>query len=163
LRNVLKRINLRKIIFYALYIFLALVLQNMLLGQIRILGVSAMVLPAAAVAMGMFEGASWGAVLGLILGFFSDMAYIESTVMFTLVFPCLAFAAGFLTHFFINKRFFAFMGIAIAALAITAGIQGLKILAAEGWSMDILYTAVLQFVLSLVPAALAYFPPAKML
>ena len=72
--------------------------------------------PAAVVAVGMFEGASWGAIFGLVLGIFADMDYVENTVMFTLLLPALAFFAGFVSQFFINRRFFAYMGAAFAAV-----------------------------------------------
>lgn len=95
------------------------------------------------------------------MGIFADMAYVENTVTFTLIFPALAFAAGFISQFFINRRFFAFMGAALAGLFVTALVQMLKTLAADGFSMAMVGTVLLQTLWSLPPAALAYFPPAK--
>ena len=42
--------------------------------------VAAVALPAVAVAVGMFEGASWGGLFGLIMGIFTDMAYVENSL-----------------------------------------------------------------------------------
>lgn len=156
-----ERINIKRILRYLLFLFLSLVTQNMLFTKLRIFGVCPMVLPAVAVAVGMFEGASWGAIFSLIMGFFADMAYIETTVMFTVLFPCLAFASGFISQFFINRRFFAFMLASVCALFITAVVQALKTFAVDGWTMAAIPTVILQTVLSLPPAAVAYFPPAK--
>ena len=125
------------------------------------LGVAPMVLPAAVVAVGMFEGASWGAIFGLVLGIFADMDYVENTVMFTLLLPALAFFAGFVSQFFINRRFFAYMGAAFAACLITAVVQMLGTTASDGWSASMLVTVALQTLWSLPPAVLVYFPPAK--
>ena len=161
MKELLAKINLRRMLLYALYLFLVLIFQNMALTQIRPLGVCPFMLPAAVVAVGMFEGASWGAIFGLLMGIFADMFYVESTVGFTLLFPAIAFAVGFVSQFFINRRFFAFMVATCAALLITGVFQMVKVLVSEGWSFSLLYTVILQTVWSLVPAVLAYLPPAK--
>lgn len=161
MKEILRKIKPRRLMWYAVFLLLTLVLQNMVFPRIRPLGVCPMVLPAAVVAVGMFEGASWGAIFGLALGIFADMDYVENTVMFTLLLPALAFFAGFVSQFFINRRFFAYMGAAFAACLITAAVQMVGTAASDGWSASMLVTVALQTLWSLPPAVLVYFPPAK--
>lgn len=153
--------NIKRLLKYALYMFLALITQNMLFTQIRPLGVCPLVLPAVAVAVGMFEGATFGAVFSLILGFFADMAFIENTTTFTILFPALAFASGFVAQFFINRRFFAYMGAAFVGLLATGIVQMLKTSAMDAFAPVMLVTVFLQTLWSMPPAVLAYYPPAE--
>ena len=161
-KDFLEKINIGKVLRYGLYLLALLIAQNILFTQLRILGVCPMVLPAAAVAMGMFEGATWGPLFSLLLGIFADMAFIENTVFFTLVFPAVSFAAAFVSNFFINRRFFAYMGAAVLGLLVTAAAQLLKTVAMDSFSMVMVTTALLQTLWSIPFAALAYFPPARM-
>ena len=161
MRELFAKINVKRLLKYTLYMFLSLVAQNMLFTQIRPFGVCPMVLPAVAVAVGMFEGATWGAVFSLIMGIFADMAFIENTVTFTILFPALSFAAGSVSQFYINRRFFAFMGVTLAALLVTGVVQMLKTAAMDVWAGSMITTVLLQTLWSLPPAVLAYFPPAE--
>lgn len=153
--------NIKRLLKYALYMFLVLITQNMLFTQIRPLGVCPLVLPAVAVAVGMFEGATFGAVFSLIMGFFADMAFIENTTTFTILFPALAFASGFVAQFFINRRFFAYMGTAFVGLLATGIVQMLKTSAMDAFAPVMLVTVFLQTLWSMPPAVLAYYPPAE--
>ena len=107
------------------------------------------------------EGATLGPLFSLIMGIFADMSFVEHTIFFALVLPALSFAAAFVSQFFINRRFFAFMGITLAALFITAVLQMLKTLAGDTWSGAMLSTIIVQTLWSLPFSAVAYFPPAK--
>ena len=160
-KDLFARFHGKRVLKYGLYMFLALLCQNMLFTRLRVFGVCPMVLPAVAVAVGMIEGSSWGAVFGLVMGIFADMAFLENTILFTVSFPALAFAAGFLSHFFINQRFFAYMGAAALGLLVMALLQMMGTFARDVWSASMLLTALLQTLWSLPFAAPAYFPPAK--
>ena len=161
MKDFLGKLNIRKFLQYALYMLLVLVFQTMLFSQLRPLGVCSMFLPAAVAAVGMFEGAIPGAIFGLILGFFADMAFVENTVAFTVLFPVLSFATSFVSRFFINRRFFAYMVVAVFALAVTAVVQMVKTAVSDAWSAIMIPTALLQVIWSLPLAAAAYLGPAK--
>ncbi len=161
-KDFFEKINFAKLFRYGIYLIVVLLLQNILLTQLRIFGVCPMFLPAVAVAMGMFEGATWGPLFSLILGIFADMAFVENSVFFTLMFPAVSFAAAFISNFFINRRFFAYMGAALFGLLITAAGQLLKTAASDSFSMIMITTALLQTLWSLPFAVLAYYPPARL-
>ena len=82
-------------------------------------------------------------------------------MFFLLLLPALSLLSAFMSQFFINRRFFAFMGIAFVALLITGLLQMLKTLAGDAWSLEMLKVVGLQTLVSLPPAALAYPLPAR--
>ena len=161
LRYMMPKVEWKQVLRYLVYLFLCLIVQTMLLSRTRIAGICPYALPAAAVAVGMFEGPVAGVLYGLLLGFFADMAFVENTVLFTVMFPMLAFAAGFVSQFFINRRFFAFMGAAVLGLLLTAFGQLLHTSASDGFSAVMIRTVLLQTLWSVPLAALAYIFPAK--
>ena len=161
MKELFEKVNVNKILRYVLFLFLTLMAQNMVFGRFRLLGVSPIILPAAAAAVGMFEGATWGPVICLFLGYFADMSFVENSLFFLLLLPLLSLLSAFVSQFFINRRFFAFMGIALAELLITAMLQMLKTLAGDAWSSDMLFVVVFQTLWSLPFSALAYFLPER--
>ena len=65
--------RVRRVLWYGVYMLVVLIVQDMVLTQIRPGGVCAFIQPAAVAAVGMFEGAIPGVVFGLIMGIFTDM------------------------------------------------------------------------------------------
>ena len=161
MNDFIEKINFRKYLRYGLFVFLTLTAQNMVLGSIRIMGVCPTVLPAAAAAMGMFEGATFGPIFSLVMGLFADMAYVENKIFFTLLLPALSLGSAFISQFFINRRFFAFMGVSLIVLLICGTLQMLKTLAADAFSVDMISVTVVQALWSLPFSALTYFMPAR--
>jgi hypothetical protein len=155
------RVEWKRVLRNLLYIFLSLLVQTMLLSRTRIAGICPYALPACAVALGMFEGPIAGGLYSLLLGYFADMAFVENTVLFTVMFPALAFMTGFISQFFINRRFFAFMGAALGGLLLTALGQMLHTSTMDGFAAAMIPTVVMQTLWSLPLAALAYVFPAR--
>lgn len=144
---------------YAVYMLLVMLLQNVLFSRISILGAKGFIIPAAAVAAGIYLGGVRGAVFGIFLGLFTDMAFSETTVLFTLLFPLIGFGAGFASEFYINKSFFAFMIFSTAAILLCGMVQ--LIHAMLGGATEILpglLTVLMQTVLSVPPVMLLYLP-----
>ena len=161
MKEFFSQLYIRRIIRYAVYLFLALVMQNMLFTGIRPFGVCPMFLPAVCVAVGMFQDSVWATAFCLVLGIFADMAYVENTMLFTVLFPVLAFFSGFLCQFLLNRRFFAYMGLTLAASFITALAQMIATGLGDAFSASMVPTVIMQALFSIIPAPLAYFPPAR--
>lgn len=100
LLDLLNGTKLRRAARYLLYLAGALWLQFSVLARLELLGTRLFFLPAAVVAIGMWEGGVWGGVLGLLAGFCCDLAMAESTVTFLILFAVYGFAGGVLAEFF---------------------------------------------------------------
>ena len=149
--------KVRRAIMYTALLFAALVLQNMVISEFPIFGAKALFVPALVVAVGLFEGGVWGGVFGLFAGLLGDSAFSGNTVMFTVVFPILGFAAGLLADFMINRRFFSFMLLSLISLGFTALCQIFPLFAFDGAKLgDLLSTALVQTLWSLPFAAPIY-------
>lgn len=160
-RDFLTPRRLRRVLWYGVYMLLVLVLQDMVLTQIRPAGVCAFVPPAAVTAVAMFEGAVPGAVFALVLGIFTDMFTPGTVVTYTVLFPIIAFGVGILAQFFVNRRFTGFMLLALAALLLTALTQTIIVALKSSGSFAALWTSILQTLWTLPVAALVYLPPAR--
>ena len=66
-----------------------------------------------------------------------------------------------MSQYFINRRLFAYMGLALAASVITALVQMLMTIARDSFSLSMISTVVIQSLWSMPFALLAYFPPAR--
>ena len=150
--------RVEKLIFYSLYLFIGFVLQEIVLGSIRIHGVDAFILPVMIVCIGIFEDAVIGTVSGLILGIFTEYLFIESTITFVLLFPLLGFLSGFLTSFFFNKSFISYMIISCGAMLFTGAVQLVKVMMVCGFSFELIVTLILQTLMTMPLAVLCWIP-----
>lgn len=151
--------KVRRAILYAAWLLIALALQNLFFSHLRLFGVAMMFLPAVVIAVGFFEGGVWGAVFGLFAGFLCGQSY-HSPALFTVLFPLLAFGAGLLSEFFMNKKFLPYLALAAVGLVLTAFCQLFRLLVTDGTAVwPLLRTGLLQVLWSLPMAAVVYFPP----
>jgi hypothetical protein len=159
LAEILQQINKEKVwkgVCYFLVILGTLMIQNLLMPHLTILKVRPLIIPAAAVAVGMFEGGTYGAIFGLFLGFFADMSFAENTVLFLVIMGVLGFAAGFAADFYLNRTFIPFMAAAFAGLLFTAVIQMIRPFIMGSGAGRVILTGLLQTVWALPFAALYY-------
>ena len=153
--------KIRRAILYFGLLLAVLFVQNIILSHIPIFGVRAMIFPIVVIAIGFFEGGVWGGVFGLIMGLFCDMSLSGASILMTVLFPILGFASGMLSMFFVNKRFFSFFCICLAALLITALCQMFRFLVfTDTRSAPLFITGGLQTLWSL-PFTIAIYHPCR--
>ncbi len=151
--------KVRVVFQYAVYMLLVMLLQSLLFSRVSIFGAKGFIIPAAAVAAGIYLGGVRGAVFGIFLGLFTDMAFSETTVLFTILFPVIGFGAGFAAEFYINKSFFAFMIFSTFAILLCGIAQLLlALLGGNTELMPALLTVLLQTLLSIPPEMVLYLP-----
>ncbi len=150
--------KIRKALWYLLCVIIAISLQNLLFSRVALFGVHPLFIPVVVIAFGVFEGAVWGASLGLITGYFCDITMLDSTALFMVLFALMGFAAGFLTEFLINRRFFSYFVLAVAALIITVICQVVPLWIFKGTPIfHLLPTMILQVLWSAPFTFPAYF------
>ena len=163
--------KLRRAIVYALMLTVLFILQNLIISRITVWGVHALIVPAAVVAVGLFEDGLWGGIVGLAAGYFSDMA-TGNVVMFTVLLPAAGFFAGVLGKYMLHRGFMSYMTLALLVLALAAFCQMFKYLflldgdakafyalylgGSSAWR--VLRTGLIQTLWSLVWAVPVYFP-----
>ena len=156
-------VRTRRGVMYGLLLLLFLLLQNVVFSHIAPLGVRSMFLPALVVAAGLFEGGDRGGYFGLAAGVLSDLLYTSHGVTFTLLFPLLGFAAGFLADFYLNRRFFSYAVLAVLGLFLSAFFQMFGLLFFQGQSPWALWSTALLQTLWSVPFIFPAYYLCKML
>lgn len=156
-RDLINREKLRRALLYFAYVFVVCFLQDSVFGPISLFGANMMFVPAAAIAIGGFEGGVWGAAFGLILGFFADISF-GNVALFTALFPVLGFAAGILTRWYVNDSLFAYLITCFVSFLITAAAQIAGPALAGNPLAPMLWTGLVQSVWSLPMAAAVYYP-----
>ena len=151
--------KLRRAILYALLLALLFLVQDLVVAHIAILGVRAMLIPAAVVAVGLFDGGLWGGFFGLTAGYFLDMGYAENVVLFTILLAAVGFLSGVLGQFLLRRGFFSYMVLVAVAMAVVTFCQMFRFLFFTGTDPAAVWrTGLIQFLWSLPWAVPVFFP-----
>ena len=154
-------INLQKVrraLLHIICIVLALWLQTMVLSRVEIFGAKPFFLPAVIVAIGLWEGGVWGAVLGMLAGAYCDMCAADSRVLFLVLFTAYGFLSGLLADYLINRRFVSYLLLTAIVLVFTGLCQIVPLWIFRGAALGaLLRTALLQALWALPLAVPCYF------
>ncbi|MCL2563843.1 MAG: hypothetical protein FWE08_07400 [Oscillospiraceae bacterium] len=116
-KNLIIRVLIHGAVLYVLY-----VLQGMVFSRLPLFGVLPLILPLSVVGVGLFEGPSWGAGVGLAAGVLCDIA-LGSTVLFTIALTGLGMGVGLLSSYLISRGFPSYVICCAAALLVLAFMQ----------------------------------------
>jgi cell shape-determining protein MreD len=155
--------KVRRVIIYLLVLMLTFFVQEVILSRVIILGVRPMIIPITIVAVGFWNGGVWGGVFGLIAGVFTDMSFLSSSVLMTVLFPVIGFFSGALPLYLMSRRLGSFIILSVCALALTGVMQMLGYLLFSGTAIiPLLMTALFQTLWSVPFIFLIYFPCRKL-
>lgn len=151
--------KLRRAVVYALFLALLFLVQNLLGAYVAPLGVHAMFIPAAVVCVALFEGGVWGAMFGLVAGYFADMGFAENSVLFTLLFSVIGYFTGVLGKYTLRKAFVTALVLSAGALLLAAFCQMFPFLFFKDTRIwPVLKTGLLQVLWSLPFIFVIYYP-----
>lgn len=151
--------KLRRAVIYGLLLVLLFIVQDLLLSHIRLFGVRPMLIPAAIVAIALFDGGLWGGFMGLLAGYFMDMGYAEHLILFSVLFSALGFFIGVLGKYLLHRGFLSYILLFIAAMAIITFCQMFRFLFfVDTASWPVWRTGILQVLWSIPWAVPVYFP-----
>ena len=155
--DLIRKDRLRSILSLAFYLVLTLLVQNTVFARVRIWGVHVLVLPALMVAVSMFRGPVWGGVFGIFAGFFADMGFPETLVLFLLVLPLLGYGFGLLSEHLMNQGLLAFLSLSLLAGLLTASAQLLRVWVFHSAALGPLLITGLKQTLVSLPFAIPFY------
>ena len=151
--------KLRRAIIYALLLLVLFVLQDLLVSRITVFGVRAMLIPAAVVAIGLFDGGLWGGSMGLMAGYFMDMGYTEHVIFFAVFLAAAGFFAGVLGQYLLHRGFVSYIVLFAVIMAVITFCQMFRFLFLTDTNVWAVWrTGLLQLLWSAVWAVPVYFP-----
>lgn len=151
--------KLRRTIIYAALFIVLFVLQELLVSHITVSGVRALLVPAAVVAIGLYDGGGWGGFTGLAAGFFCDMGYAGQTVLFTVLLAVIGFFCGVLGKYLMHKGFLSYLVLTLLSMAVITFCQMFPFLFFTDTNAAAVYrTGLIQVLYSLVWAVPVFFP-----
>jgi len=152
-KNLIIRIVIHGVILLVLY-----VAQAMVFPHLRIWNVAPLILPLAVVGVGLFEGPTWGGWFGTAAGILSDVAFSDSTVLFTVILAAAGLLVGLASEYLLSRGFPSYLVCSALVLVLIAFSQmfGLLVFRRES-PLVLLQVAGLQSLYSLVFALPLYY------
>ena len=117
----MRRSDLVKWLIYALGAVVVWMAETLFLNRVPLFGVIPILLPLAAVAVGLLESALAGAVFGLCLGIFADAVYPGIPGGMTLGLCVFGWLTGALSQYRVRKNILGYLICAVVAMTVLEG------------------------------------------
>jgi hypothetical protein len=151
--------KIKRALLYFAVILVVMALQTLLFARLRILGAAPMFVPAVVTAVALFEGGVWGAAFGLVTGILCALRYSGTVVLFPILFSAIGFFSGTLAQYVMNRRFFSYFALSVAAFVLTAFCQMFRpLFFLDADPLAVLRVGLFQVLWSLPFPFLIYFP-----
>lgn len=146
-----------KWLIYALGVLPVWMAETLFLNRLPIFGVIPVLLPLAAVAVGLWEGTLPGAVYGLCLGVFADAVYPGIPGGMTLGLCVIGWLTGAMSRYRVRQNLLGYLICAVSAMTALEVFRVLSaLLSRRGAPRDILWLAVRELACSLIYAIPIY-------
>lgn len=153
----MRRSDVVKWLIYALGVAAVWMAETLFLNRLPLFGVIPVLLPLAAVAVGLLEGAFPGAVFGLCLGMFADAIYPGLPGGMTLGLCVMGWLAGAMSQYRVRPNLPGYLICAVSAMTALELFRALSaFLSHRGAVRDILWLAARELGCSLVYAIPVY-------
>jgi len=140
-------------------LLLAYILQDMIFVKLDIFGVKPLILPLAAVAVGLFEGSTRGGIFGLIAGIVCDASLGEPAVLFTVLLTVCGVAVGLLGEHLLAKGFPSFLLCSAGCILLCTLFQAVSHITPGLASLaTLVMTGIIQVIYSLLFTIPIYLP-----
>lgn len=104
---------------YAALFLMAVVIQTVIFGKLRLFGVKLAIVPVCLACIAMQTGSENGALFGLVAGIFWMLSGADGGVIYILLFPVCGAIAGYLCDRYLNRRFVSALLMCLLALSVT--------------------------------------------
>ncbi len=131
----ISRADVRAAVRYALILIAVYFIQAELLPHVRIIRMTPVLLPLAAVAFAMWKTPEKAGVFGLFAGMLCDVSFNEPVIKFTLLLTVVSVIVPLLCDTVLSRSFPAFFVMSAAVLVLSAFIQALSLIFVSGQSV----------------------------
>ena len=146
-----------KILLYIPYIWLFYVLQSMIFPHLPLFGVKPLLLPVLVVGAALFEGYTYGGIIGLFCGILCDLSFNQPTIQFTLILTGIGIIVGILSDNVLARGFPSYILSCLGSLLLCGIFQSFGFFVSGVHFFSVINTILCQTIYSILLALPMYY------